>query len=67
MPLEPGKSRETVSHNISEMVHSGHPRKQAIAAALENSRRHPKAQALYGPDGAEESYSRRFLKIRESE
>lgn len=39
MPLEPGSSRETISHNISEMVHSGHPQKQAVAASLENARR----------------------------
>lgn len=41
MPLTPGSSSEVKSHNISEMVHSGHPRDQAIAASLENARRHP--------------------------
>lgn len=39
MPLKSGKSRKVISENISEMVHSGHPRKQAIAAALNNARR----------------------------
>ena len=34
MPLKEGSSPETVSENISEMVHSGHPQKQAIAASL---------------------------------
>lgn len=34
MPLKKGKSRKTISHNISEMVHSGHPLDQAIAAAM---------------------------------
>lgn len=43
MPLEPGKSRATVSHNIREMVESGHPQKQAVAAALSNARRHPRS------------------------
>lgn len=42
-PLEPGSSEETIGHNISEMVHSGHPQKQAVAAALSNAREHPKA------------------------
>lgn len=38
MPLAHGSSREVVSRNISEMVHAGHPRKQAIAAALRTAR-----------------------------
>lgn len=42
MPLEKGKSRATVSHNIAEMISSGHPRDQAVAAAL-NTARHSKA------------------------
>jgi hypothetical protein len=37
-----GKSNAVVSSNISEMVHSGHPQKQAIAAALSNAGRSKK-------------------------
>lgn len=37
MPLKPGKSRKVVSENIAEMIKSGHPAKQAIAAALSNA------------------------------
>lgn len=34
MPLKKGKSKATVSSNISELVKSGRPRKQAIAIAM---------------------------------
>jgi hypothetical protein len=34
MPLHKGSSNATVSKNVSEMMHSGHPQKQAIAASL---------------------------------
>jgi len=43
MPLTLGKSQKTISHNISEMIHAGHPQAQAVAAAL-NTARHTKAE-----------------------
>lgn len=39
MPLKKGKSKETISKNISELVRSGRPRKQAIAIALDTARK----------------------------
>lgn len=39
MPLKSGSDRATVSRNISEMVRSGYPQRQAVAAALNNARR----------------------------
>ncbi len=38
MPLKSGKSKKIVSENISEMIKSGHPKKQAIAASLNEAR-----------------------------
>lgn len=40
MPLQKGSSQKTISHNISEMIQSGHPKAQAVAAALRTARAH---------------------------
>jgi len=49
MPLAHGKSQKTISSNIREMIHSGHPQDQAIAAAL-NVARSKKASGGDIPD-----------------
>lgn len=51
MPLHPGSSDEVVSENISEMMHSGHPQKQAIAASLKKAGRSNKYSVNISPDG----------------
>jgi hypothetical protein len=43
MPLQHGSSQKTISNNIREMIHAGHPQDQAVAAAL-NTARNTKAQ-----------------------
>jgi hypothetical protein len=39
MPLEKGKSRKVIGHNIKEMMESGHKKSQAIAASLNEARK----------------------------
>lgn len=39
MPLTKGKSQQTVSSNIKEMMKSGYSQKQAVAASLSNARK----------------------------
>lgn len=45
MPLIKSGSKKAISSNISEMMHSGYPQKQAIAAALDTARRYGKKRA----------------------
>ncbi len=47
MPLLPGK--ENIGHNISEMIKAGHPRDQAIAAAMSESRKHAAGGEVKNP------------------
>jgi hypothetical protein len=37
MPLKRGKSKETISRNIRELVHSGRDPKQAVAISLKTA------------------------------
>ena len=48
MPLKKGSSQKTVSTNISELVHSGRPQKQAIAIALKTARETSRAKRAFG-------------------
>jgi hypothetical protein len=54
MPLSPGKSKSVISHNIHEMVASGHPQRQAVAAALHNADKYAEGGEVDESEGTEE-------------
>lgn len=37
MPLKSGSSKDIIAYNIREMIKAGHPKDQAVAAALHNA------------------------------
>ena len=47
MPLKRGSSNKVISENISELVHSGRPRRQAVAIAMKTA---GKAKYHHSPD-----------------
>ncbi len=48
MPLKKGKTKEVISENIRELVHSGRPQRQAVAIALSEARRSGVKKAKVG-------------------
>lgn len=51
MPLKTGSSKEVVSENIAEMIRAGHPRAQAVAAAMRQAGISPHGHVIKSLDG----------------
>jgi nicotinamide mononucleotide (NMN) deamidase PncC len=52
MPLQPGSAQPIISSNIAEMMASGHPQNQAVAASLSNAgKSKPKSKKGRAPAG----------------
>lgn len=45
MPLETGRSKKVISHNIEEMVKAGHPVDQSAAAAYKKAGKYKKPKS----------------------
>lgn len=58
MPLHSGSSKKVISENIHEMVASGHPHDQAVAAALHNA--HPNGTKNMDEGGIAEPDDKKF-------
>jgi len=49
LPLSKGYSKKTISKNIEEMVKSGHPQDQAVAASYDSAKKSAKSVLGYIP------------------
>jgi len=45
MPLKSGSSKETISSNISELIHSGRDKDQAVAIAMDKAGKGKKSKS----------------------
>ncbi len=57
MPLKPGHSSDVISSNVKELIGSGRPKKQAVAIALSQARKHKMSEGGMVDDFDEDAHS----------
>jgi len=66
LPLKSGKSKAAISGNISELMHSGRPQKQAIAIAMSKAGKSKSKMPMHRMPGGHMMKGKKHKKMSEA-